>query len=93
MDAVSALVPMTPAEAKAAKQRLALMYIGTIAPPFLGIYEDSHKATLDDPHQISWRGDSVVLNPSEVWVFNRTTGSVYKKVAVAGRASDKPALA
>ena len=84
---VSALVPMTPAEAKAAKQQLALMYVGTIAPPFLGTYEDYHKATLDDPHEVSWRGDSVVLNLSEIWLFNRATGTIYKKVPVSGQAT------
>lgn len=93
LDAVSALIPMTPGEGKAAKRQLALMYVGTIAPPFVGTYEGFHKATLDDPHQISWHGDSVVLNLSEVWLFNRATGQVYKKTPVRSQATDVPAPA
>ena len=82
-DAISALIPMTPAEAKAAKQQLALLYVGTIASPYLGTYVASHTATLDDPHKVTWNGDSLVVNLSEVWLFNRATGKVYKKVPVA----------
>jgi protein TonB len=84
MDAVSALIPMTPAEAKAAKQQLAVLYIGTVAPPFVGTYDGFHKATLDDPHQVAWDGDTIVMNLAEVWLFNRATGKVYHKVP-AGR--------
>ena len=82
LGAISTSIPMTPAEAKAAKQQLALMYIGTIAPPYVGTYDGTLEATMEDPRQISWHGDSVLLSLTDVWLFNRATGEVYKKMPV-----------
>jgi len=80
---IAVSVPMTAAEARAAKQQLALLYVGTVAAPYLGSYTAYSKATMSNPHTTAWGGDSVVLNLSEIWLFNRATGKVYQKVPVS----------
>jgi TonB family protein len=75
-------IPMTPVEAKAAKPNLSLLYVGTLAVPYLGPYIATHKATLDDPHEIRWTGETLMLRLLEVWLYNRATGKVYNKMPI-----------
>lgn len=79
---ISARISMTAAEAKVAKANLALLYVGTLAAPYLHAYSEHTSATFDNPHEITWGGDSLVLNLAAVWVINRATGAIYEKVAV-----------
>jgi TonB family protein len=84
-------VSLTPTQAKAAKQHLALLYVGTVAAPYLGTYSRFQEATLDTPHQIVWNGDSVVLILSEVWLFDRVTGTILHKEPVGQQEADRVA--
>jgi TonB family protein len=82
-------VSLTPAQAKAAKPHLTLLYLGTIVAPYLGSYSRFQEATLDTPHQIVWNGDSVVLTLSEVWLFDRSTGTILHREPVGKQEANR----
>lgn len=84
-------VPLTPVQAKAVKRHLALLYVGTLAAPYLGTYSQFQEASLETPHQIVWNGDSAVLTLSEIWLFDQSTGTILHKELVGQQAADRVA--
>jgi len=73
---------MAPDEARSAKGNLTLIYIGTFAKPDHARFVDTIKPTIDRPREILWSGDAVVIDLAQIWIINRTTGTVYKKLFI-----------
>jgi hypothetical protein len=78
--AIRQSIAMTPDEAREAKGNLRLLFVGNADAPYWTEYRERSKATIDDPVELQWEGEAVVLRLSQVWIFNKNSGKVYKKI-------------
>ena len=75
-------LPMEPGEARATKGKIALLYVGNLVTPYRSEYSDYLKPTIDHPREYAWSGDALVMRLSQIWLFNKATGTVYKKIEI-----------
>ncbi|MFL6672898.1 MAG: hypothetical protein ACJ8LG_06380 [Massilia sp.] len=79
---ISEEIIMSPEEARAAKGNIAIMYVGNLTSPFRVEFSDYLKPAIDSPREAAWGGDALVMNLSQIWLFNKETGKVYKKISM-----------
>ena len=75
-------IEMTPDEAKSAKGNLAIVFVGNMSEPYLWEFSDYSKPTIDHPTEMAWGGDLLVMKLVQVWIFNRQSGKIYKKIEI-----------
>jgi hypothetical protein len=75
-------IEMPPDEARSAKGNIALVFVGKLSEPFWSEFHDYSKPTIENPTEMAWTGDSVVMELIQVWIFNRQTGKIYKKITI-----------
>lgn len=77
---VETTLAINPEAAKVAKDELAFMYVGVLAPPYLAEYRDHVEPTISSPIEAVWAGDLISMKLMQIWVFSKRTGQVYKKI-------------
>jgi hypothetical protein len=75
-------IEMSPDDARLAKGNLALMFVGNMSEPYLSEFHDYSKPTIDNPNEMASSGDLLIMKLVQVWIFNRKTGAIYKKIDI-----------
>jgi hypothetical protein len=75
-------VVMSPEDAKKAKGNLILVFVGKLTSPYLTDYNEYLKPTIDSPREAAWNGDALLMHLDQIWVVDKITGQVHKKVPV-----------
>lgn len=73
---------LSPEQARLAIYNIQIMFVGKLAPPYLSGYFDFTRPTIKDPREKNWEGDNLTIELQQVWLFNRKTGHVYKKIDI-----------
>jgi hypothetical protein len=73
---------LSPSDAKAVEANMALLFVGSIAPPFYQEFSGYSKPTIDSPYESYGGGDTLVMKLSEIWVFDRISGRVLAKSSI-----------
>ena len=76
-------VPMSADTAGRVKKQLQVVVIGKLAVPFVSTGSSYRAPTVDDPVEVGVRMNYVKMDISAVWVYNRETGAVYARTALA----------
>lgn len=71
---------LEPDAAKALKENLGAVLIGRIAAPIYATAFKSAKATIDSPREVRVDADVIVIEPVELWYYNKKTGAVAGKL-------------
>jgi hypothetical protein len=74
------LLPVPPAKAKDIKENLAVLYVGTLVPPFTALDGTVLEPTIDKPRRVSIGNYILTMNLSEIWIYNNLTGEVISKI-------------
>lgn len=77
---INEAIEMTADEAREAKGHVDVMYVGTLSSPYRMEYSDYDKPTIDHPSESFYRGNALVMKLTQLWIFNRKTGTVYRKI-------------
>jgi len=72
-------IEMTPEEAGAAKGNLSLIFVGNMSEPYWSEFSDYAKPTINDPTEMAWDGDALVMKLVQIWIFNRQTGKFTRR--------------
>lgn len=74
-------VKMDVEKAKVAKNSAAALVIGQLVPPYAGSDRSQSKPTRSDPTDKTENVRYLKLAPSQLWIFDRWTGEIFKKAA------------
>ncbi len=79
------LLPVSPAKAKEIRENLAILYVGNLATPFTSLNSSTLEPTIDKPlHDIS-TNYILIMNLSEIWIYNNLTGEIISKIKRTGK--------
>ncbi|MBB5610393.1 MULTISPECIES: hypothetical protein [unclassified Janthinobacterium] len=70
---------ISPDDARLNKGAIRILYIAKLESPFLSRYGNMIKPTMDNPIELLWNGDSLVMKLSQVWLYSSVTGKVFSK--------------
>jgi len=73
---------LTPADAKETKGNIGVLYVGRLEAPFRTQYSHYIKPTMDNPVESASSGDALTMKLSAIWLFNKRTGRIYRKMEV-----------
>jgi len=73
---------INPGEAKEAKGNIGVLYVGRLSAPFRTDYSHYIKPTFTSPVEITSSGDALTMTLSAVWLFNKRTGRIYRKLEI-----------
>jgi hypothetical protein len=62
--------------ARTLKENIGVLYVGTIKAPFLAQYVNYIKPTIDNPTELIYSGDAVVIQLSKIVLYDITTGKM-----------------
>lgn len=68
-----------PDEARRLKSGLAFVVIGNLVPPYYRQYFSETKPQIDRPFEVTYSGDSIVLDIAKVWLIEHATGRVLNR--------------
>jgi hypothetical protein len=86
------LLSMTPDQARAVKADAKLLLVCRLTPPWYHHGAHGHKATIDAPYETTVGDDYLQIVPEQLWVFNKQTGEVLRKLSesvAAGEANEQ----
>ncbi len=56
-----------------------MLFIGKLVSTYTEEIQTMNTPTLSNPNITDWKQKKVILNVSEVWYYNKTTGEIYYK--------------
>lgn len=68
------------AEASKAKDNTAILFIGKLRPPYLDYGYSPGNPKIDYPYDIYRQYYSILMDVSEIWIYNIVSGEIYKKI-------------
>lgn len=79
---IEVALSLPPDEAKEAKGSITVMYVGKLVAPFTMHYVNRSEPKIDSPTEAIWSGDGLVMELSQIWLFNKSTGRIYQKIDI-----------
>lgn len=79
-DDLSISLNLSPERAKEAKQNLSILYVTSFSEPFTTFRSDRHEPKFNEPRDTTLLTSSLTGRLEQVWLFNRVTGEIYKKI-------------
>ena len=65
-----------PSEAKAIGKNIRIAYVGKLAAPYYAKYSRYLEPKIDSPYEAFWTGDTVLINLSQLIVFDKISGKI-----------------
>lgn len=69
-------INVSPEEARHLKHSLAVLYLGSLALPYVEDFAYYSKATVDNPTELTLSGGTIVVDMRETIVFDARTGKI-----------------
>lgn len=77
LDTINVVVSDAPVElARRAKAGVSFFYIGKLEKPFVATVYETRTPKINDPFEVNWRGDALVVKLMHAWVVENKTGEI-----------------